>query len=210
MDYSVTTEKILMFFFSPISLEPPKLKHDVGMDILFLVDGFTTSFTFSMQKDFVKRLARSFGVSAAGSRAAGLSYGVTPIPFHSFSDFSTLKKFENAVDKAQMVTGDVRIDRALSYAENMFSFARSSVPRILILLTASKQSPSGQSLDLAIQPIRNLGVLTYVISIGDRRDSEKLGHIVVNRNDLIRVTSSVLLNSQVVLLKKKLVKGMSW
>lgn len=178
------------------------------MDILFMIDGRSTSYTFAKQKNYVKLLARRLGVSAGRSRAAGLTYGFIPLPFHSFNDFNNLQNFENATDRARMATGELRIDRALFYAKNMFSSARPTVPKILILFTANKQSPSSGSLEQAIQPIRKLGVQTYIISIGDKPNPKALRRIVTSNDDIIRVTSADLLENQLARTKNKLIAGL--
>ena len=177
------------------------------MDILFMIDGFTTSYTFAKQKDFVKRLAQSLDVAAGRSRAAGLTYGSVPMAFHSFSNISNLQSFENSVKKARLANGQLRIDRALVLAKKMFTAARPSVPKVLIMLTAGKQSPFSGSLEQVIQPIRNSGIQTYVISIGDKPDLKALTGALTNKNDIISVTSSSLLDRQIARIKNKLLSG---
>ena len=144
---------------------------------MFLVDSSdnVTSDSYERQKTFVTQLARSLNIAPGKSRAALITYSTNPLLAFSLEKHDTISEFASAVNSAFYLGGSRRVDKALGAAANILRGARTSVLKIVFLLTAGKRTESSDaSLGDAMRPLRDLGALTYAVAIGGEPDAQEL------------------------------------
>ena len=162
-------------------------------DILFLVDSSSdvTRSGHALEKEFVKSLADSLNLAPGKSRAAVILYSSYSREAIRFGVYPTTETFNSAVQDLPLLSGLRQIDQALDSAASTFQNFKSSSTKVLVLLTAGRHNPRAGSipLDVAVQPLRDVGVETYVIAIGQQPDKSHLQEIVENPEDVISVPS---------------------
>lgn len=84
--------------------------------------------------------------------------------------------------------GSRRIDKAIDYAVQLITNTRQLLPKIVVLLTAGRQSP-GQPLAFAAKTLKEHGAKTYVVAIGDKPDVNELLPIVKDQKFVIKMSS---------------------
>ena len=95
----------------------------------------------------------------------------------------------SSLDGLSRIVGIRRIDRALETSSMVFDDTRPGNEKIVILLTAGRQSPGGKPLKDAVQPLRSIGAKVYVVAIGNRVSVRELIPVVRNSEDVIQVSS---------------------
>lgn len=162
---------------------------DFSAEVVFLVDASTTvsPSNFELEKKFVKTASKSLQVSPDKTRAAVITYSDSTENVVELGKYQTLADFEFKVDSARLLRGVRRMDKALESAANTLKKSRPGVPRLVVLLTAGRQIPGSNTLDSAVQPLRNLGAQTFVVAIGNQPDTRELGKAVERPGDLFRV-----------------------
>lgn len=174
-------------------IDKPIRPLDITADVLFIVDSSSEvgQDNFVKEKDFIKSLAKSLNVSPEKSRVSVIIYSSTPRVEIKFGDYTTSSDFDRALDKLSYVGKTRRMDLALESAARVLSGARSSVPRIAILLTSGRQSqePGARHLADAVQPLQSLGSKVYVVAVGKESSSQELSVIVEGPKDIFSVAS---------------------
>ena len=160
------------------------------MDLAFIVDSSASiqEINYQKEKEFVKQLAHSFGVAQGQSRAALVLYSTSPSIKVAFDQYQTLEEFHKAVDQLPYEKGLSRIDLALEKAsQEIFPQARKSVPNIVILITAAKQTQAADSKGLkeASEPLRRAGVRVLAVGIGSGVDPDELRLVTESDDDVI-------------------------
>lgn len=177
-------------FFTYFPSEAPK-PEDIIADVVFLVDASNsvTSLNFQLEKKFVKAMARSLNMSPDNSRASVIVYGSKHSVVLSLDEASDLDSFKLAVDSASYVDGPRRMDLALEAAAAVMNQATRNVPKIVILLTAGKQSPTNAPFPLssAVKSLRDVGAQAYVVAISGEPDEQELVTVVEERKDIFEV-----------------------
>ena len=162
-------------------------------DIVFLVDSSSsvTSINFRLEKKFVNAMARSLNASPNKSRASVIVYGSTNYVVLSLEEFTDLDDFKLAVDSASYIDGPRRMDLALDAAAAVMNRTRENVPKIVVLLTSGVQSPTStpDPLGDVVRPLRDLGVQTFVVSIGSEPDKRELVSLVESPRDIFELPS---------------------
>ena len=157
-------------------------------DVFFIVDSSESVSTrnYQLEKEFVKSLAREFNVLPGKSRAAYMTYGNFPWLLKRFETHSNPDEFTSIIDRSTAIGGRRRIDKTLEITAREFVNARPNIPKIAILITAGRQSadPEAEPFDSAIRPLRQLGVKTYVVSIGSTPDAQELNPLVEQSKDI--------------------------
>lgn len=148
-----------------------------------------TSLNFQLEKKFVKAMARSLNVSPDKSRASVIVYGSKHNVVLSLDESTDMDGFKRAVDGSSYIAGPRRMDLVLEAAAAVMNQGRKTVPNIVVLLTAGKQSPTNTSFpwSSAVKSLRDLGVQTYVISISSEPDRQELVSVVEDPNDIFEV-----------------------
>jgi hypothetical protein len=154
-----------------------------------------SSFTVSVddyrkEKKFVKRLADMLNVAPGKSRASLISYATNPVRVIGLGRYRTTKDFKDSVDRAPTLGGLRRIDRAFAEAASELRASPGRGSKVVVLLTAGRQTPGAQELGSASKPLRDLGATVFVVAIGGRPDSQELLPAVQKPEDIFRVPSS--------------------
>ena len=138
---------------------------------------------YQREKDFLKALAGSFGVSADGSRAGVITFSYFAKHSIKLKDYSDISSFNDAVDKIPLMGSTTRIDKALQLTQKeLFTLsngARSGIPKILVLLTDGSQTQDADAVDPGdiADELRNTGIRILVIGIGGGVNQTELEHL---------------------------------
>ena len=146
--------------------------------MLVLLDGSASvkERGFKQVKDFVKSLVDSYKISENGVRFSVLEYSDTArviIPLNRFYDADQLKtEIENIQASGGTSQTDKALETALREGFSLENGARPGAPKTLILITDGKSSGE-TSLQDAVLPLRQSGVVVHVVAIGDEaKDSD--------------------------------------
>ena len=186
----LVTEHLYFFIFSD-PVKPAPLTHIA--DVVFVLDSSSdVPFAeYKKEKDFVKSLAKGLNVSLGNSREALVAYGNRAAEVIGFDDEQSLSDFETAVDNTPYINGDRRIDRALNKTAQIMVNARPSATKIVVLVTAGKQTSElgSQTPGEAALPLLANGVYNYVVAIGREPDISELLPMVPEQLHIFRMAS---------------------
>ncbi|XP_048579524.1 collagen alpha-3(VI) chain isoform X2 [Nematostella vectensis] len=170
-------------------------------DLVFLLDSASpvTDTEFLAQKDFVKQATQVFNVMPGKSRSGLVTFGSLSREITGLAGYSTREELSLMLDNAPKVGGARRIDLALMAATEVLKTARSNYPRIAVLLVSGphRPAPGSRTLDEALQPLRVLGTLLFVVSIGASPDRTQLLNVVSSPVNILQVASFDRLKSKV-------------
>jgi len=146
---------------------------------------------YKKEKDFIKVLARYLNISPGNSQGALVAYGNRAAEVIGFDIERPLSVFETAVDNSPYINGKRRIDRSLNKTAQVMANARPSATKIVVLLTAGKQSSEvgSQTPGQAAAPLLKDGVYTYVVAIGRETDISELRPMVQDLSHIFRMAS---------------------
>ena len=163
---------------------PPKPKCQVVIDVGFILDSSgSLRNNYEQEKEFLKSLAKTFGVSSNGSRAGVVTFSYFSKHSIKLSDHSDIASFNRAVDKIPLMGSTTRIDKALRLAQKeLFSLGnggRVDVPKLLILLTDGTQTQDAGAEDPGdiAEELRANGINILVVGIGRGINETELTHI---------------------------------
>ena len=163
-------------------------------DIVFLIDTSreVRHSDLAKQKEFVKRMAKYFGVAPANSHAAVMAYSDTTRLIAGFSHYTRGENFNDVVDSVSLTGGRRKIDQALERAGDTLTEARPSVPKIIVLLTQGRQAHEFgfPRLQVASRRLRDFGANLYVMGVGVKHYDTQLGPVVVKPGDFFGILSS--------------------
>lgn len=145
---------------------------------------------YRKEKDFVKRLADMLNVVPGKSRSSLITYGTNPVRVFGLGQYQTTKDFKDRVDRAPTLGGLRRIDRAFTEAANELRRSPDGGSKVVVLLTAGRQTPGAQELGSASKPLRDLGAAVYAVAIGSQPDNQELLPAVQKPENIFRVPSS--------------------
>ena len=128
------------------------------------------SLNFKKEKTFVKLLAKRLNVSPGKSQAALIAFGSSSTLAIDFNSYNSFQAFETLVDRVSSIGGARRIDKAFQTAAQVFRNSRSSVPKLVILLTTGQQPLNAPSLAESAVPLHSIGAMFYVVSIANDLD----------------------------------------
>ena len=163
---------------------PPKPKCQVVIDVGFILDSSgSLRNNYEQEKEFLKSLAKTFGVSSNGSRAGVVTFSYFSKHSIKLSDHGDIATFNQAVDNIPLMGSTTRIDKALRLAQKeLFSLGnggRVGVPKLLILLTDGTQTQDAGAEDPGdiAEELRADGINILVIGIGRGINETELTHI---------------------------------
>ena len=166
---------------------PVKPSCESIVDVGFILDSSgSLAKDYGKEKDFLKTLAATFGVSSNGSRAGVVTFSYYTKHSIKMNDHTDLTSFNAAVDKIPLMGSTTRIDKALRLTQKeMFSIAnggRPGVPKVLILLTDGTQTKDAGAEDPGVvaDELRKDGINIIVVGIGQG----------VNRDELVQMAGS--------------------
>lgn len=140
------------------------------------------------EKDFVKQVAKSFGVAPGQTQAAMVLYSNSASVQARFGEYATTEEFAQAVDALPYERGQTRIDKALDVAAtDIFPASRPGVPKIALLITDGKQTQADDAKDLkaASEPLRKAGVRVLAVGIGSGVDPDELRLVTESDEDVV-------------------------
>ena len=163
------------------------------MDVAFIIDssGSIGRRNYLKQKNFVKEVAKSFGLAADQSQAAMVLYSNSASVQARFGQYATTEEFAKAVDALPYERGLTRIDRALELAAtDIFPEARAGVPKLALLITDGTQTPAADAKGLreASEPLRKAGVRVLAVGIGSGIDRDELRLVTETEDDVVVAT----------------------
>ena len=135
---------------------------------------------YGKEKEFVKELAQSFEISAAGSRAGVVTFSYNAEVSIRMDEFKKLADFKKAVDSIPLMGYTTRIDKALRLAkEKLMTGARKDAPKLVFLLTDGSQTKDSDAVDPAVlaKELRDDGIKLIVIGIGKGTKLDELERI---------------------------------
>ena len=163
---------------------PPKPKCQVVIDVGFILDSSgSLRNNYEQEKEFLKSLAKTFGVSSNGSRAGVVTFSYFSKHSIKLSDHGDIATFNQAVDNIPLMGSTTRIDKALRLAQKeLFSLGnggRVGVPKLLILLTDGTQTQDAGAEDPGdiAEELRADGINILVVGIGRGINETELTHI---------------------------------
>ena len=159
---------------------PPKCEDPV--DVAFLVDasGSVGVPNYVKERNFVKKIAKSFGGPESGSKMAVITYSEDAQVDIAFGQYKTTAELDQAVENLPYTRGRTRIDKALQLAaRELFAPGKGStdnVAKILIVLTDGQQTPAQDAvkLDVAAAELRKLGVQIFAGGVGKGINEQEL------------------------------------
>lgn len=158
-------------------------------DVVFVVDSSyeVNAEDYSKEKDFVKSLAFTLNLGPGKSRASVIIYGSEASRAIKFDDHSSLASFNQAVGNLQYLGSARRMDLGLREAAAAMKAARPGNPKVVVLLTAGRQSLSEGSLDASVKPLKSLGAKIFVVAVGSEAYTQELLRVVSKTDDVRRV-----------------------
>ena len=144
------------------------------------------------QKNFVKEVAKSFALAPDHSQAAMVLFSNLTSVQARFGQYATTEEFAKVVDALPYEGGLARIDRALDLAAtDIFPEAREGVPKLALLTTDGRQTPTADAKDLreASEPLRKARVRVLAVGIGSGVDRDEL-RLVTETDDTAVVVPS--------------------
>ncbi|XP_065672706.1 uncharacterized protein LOC101240329 isoform X2 [Hydra vulgaris] len=150
-------------------------------DVGFILDSSgSLKSQYWKEKDFLKKLANSFGISNKGSHAGVVTFSHNAELSIRLDAFYSSSDFNDAVDRIRHMNSVTRIDLALAKALELFDTkngARSDVPNLLFLLTDGEQYPE-MPLTHISDEIKQKGIQLFAVGIGSNIKSDSLEMIV--------------------------------
>ena len=169
-----------------------KTKVDVG----FILDSSgSLKNEYGKEKDFLKALAATFGVSSVDGKAGVVTFSYDSEHSIKLNDHTSLTSFYEAVDKIALMGSTTRIDKALRTTQKeMFTIANGGRPgagKLLVLLTDGSQTQDSDAEDPAIvaEELRQEGVRLLVVGIGKGVNPTELARIAGDRSKVFTASS---------------------
>ena len=159
-------------------------------DVVFLIDSSSDVSweNFLREKDFVKSITTFMNADQNDTRLAAITYGRFA-QGHEVGLVNESDVFLSNLNRAPYVGGQRRMDLAIEKAAEILEGSRFLVPKVVVLLTAGKNSFDGRKLLAnASQGLQDLGVTAYVVAIGRNADIKELGSIVDDERDIFNVS----------------------
>ena len=154
------------------------------VDVGFILDSSgSLRRDYSKEKDFLKALAATFGVSSNGSRAGVVTFSYYTEHSIKLNDHTDLASFNAAVDSIPLMGSTTRIDKALRLTQKeLFSIpngGRPGVTKVLIVLTDGSQTKDAGAEDPGdvADEICKSGINILTVGIGKGVNKTELAHI---------------------------------
>ena len=168
-----------------------------GAEIAFILDssGSLGRRGYKIQKTFVKEIMYKLGDKCTQLNAAVVLFSNRASVQLDFSKKFNLELFNSVIDRLFYTQGLTRIDKALLLtASSVFTALAGSqprVPKISILVTDGKNSPSADNVPLSnvSEPLRQKGVRIFAVGIGEGVDLQELLEITGRKEDVFLVNS---------------------
>ena len=168
------------------------MKVDVG----FILDSSgSLRNEYGKEKDFLKAVAATFGVSANDGRAGVVTFSYDSEHSIKLNEHTSLASFNQAVDNIALMGSTTRIDKALRTTQSeMYTIAnggRPGVGKLLILLTDGSQTKDAGAEDPAVvaAELRREGIRLVVVGIGSGVNPTELERIAGDKANVYVASS---------------------
>lgn len=160
----------------------PICKADVDLGFILDSSGSLRN-EYQKEKDFLKVLAGTFGVTDTETRAGVITFSYNSEHSIKLKDHKDIESFNDAVDKIPLMGSTTRIDKALRLTQRELFLpingARKGIPKILVLLTDGSQTQDADAEDPGVisRELRSAGIRLIVIGIGSGVNQTELNNI---------------------------------
>ena len=186
---------------------------DTKLDIALLIDGslVVTKENFLAFIYFTKAITASLNVSKDETHVGVTIYGDAPFLVSDFNDYHNQSSLEDAIDRVMYPASlQSNLGEALQYlASNLYntSDGRPNVPKVLMILTASK---SHDDITVASQLLlKHYNVTIFIIAVGDQYSLGQLKQIGSDPDNphVLTLDSGKDISFYVAIFKDKLCQG---
>lgn len=166
------------------------------VDVGFILDSSgSLRNDYTKEKDFLKALASTFGVSDTGARAGVVTFSYYSQHSIKLNEHTETSTFNDAVDKIPLMGSTTRIDKALRLTQKeMFSIpngGRPGVNKLLIVLTDGSQTQDAGAEDPGdvAEELRKAGIRVIAVGIGKGVNTTELAHIAGGKTNVFSAAS---------------------
>ena len=176
----------MLFAVLPKPVQPIEFE----ADIVFILDSSSevSRENYNKEKAFVKSLAKTLNLSPGKTRASVVVYSAEASLEIRFNAYYNSTIFDKAVDDLPYLDSVRRMDSGLLEGAVAMEDARTNVRRVVVLLTAGRQSQSSNLLSQAVKPLEELGANIYVVAIGSQPNDQELRLVVKEPGDVLKVS----------------------
>ena len=174
----------IFYCFHFAAKAPPQALCKTKVDVGFVLDSSgSLRNDYGKEKDFLKSLAATFGISDDGGRAGVVTFSYYTEHSIKLNDHTDLSSFNDAVDNIALMGSTTRIDKALRLTQKeMFTLAnghRPGVSKLLVVLTDGSQTQDAGAEDPGdvADEIRKSGINILTVGIGKGVNKTELAHI---------------------------------
>ena len=151
---------------------------------------------YDREKDFLKLMAKHLNLNHDKSRVSVVIYSSVARTDIKFGDYSNSTMFDKAIEGLHYFGSERKMDLGLQEAAAVLKNARSGVPKVVILLTAGRQSLPTSPLLKAVKPLVKLKAKLFIVAITSGIYERELLPLVDHPDDLRKVPSFESLISQ--------------
>ena len=139
-------------------------------------------------KQFIASVATTLGIEVPNSRAALMQYRETAGPVVTFSKYTDLEAFFDALYRLPAETGKNQIDVAIREANRQIfsSESRAAVSRVAVILMFGKTYDIEMA-EIAAVDLHSKGVKLFIVHVGsiEEFDIASLRKLVTNKNNVL-------------------------
>ena len=160
-------------------------------DIVFIVDSSSevSQENYIKEKAFIKALAKTLNLAPEKSRGSVVIYGGVASLNIKFDKYSNSTEFDKAVDDLPYLGSLRRMDLGLQEGAVAMQDARPGAPKVVVLLTAGRQSISSNLLPRPVKLLKDIGANIFVVAIGSQPDDQELRPVGKEPQDLLKVST---------------------
>ena len=170
-----------------INTAAPSSPLESETDVVFLIDVSrgVQPVDYKLEKELVKSLSYHFNISPTTARGSVVVYGNSPKTVAGFTD----PNLQNRLKRAPLLSTPRRTDRALEHAARLLSNSQRKGQKIVVLISGGSQTPGGKTLAQAGKVLRDIGIKTFVVSVGKQATGRDYSPLVRTQQDVFKFPS---------------------